>query len=283
MDNQTVICDFCKKSLTSETILKHIGNRKKCAMHYGPKFTEMKRIKSHEKIKKWRQENRAKELKRQRELYSTKPEKKDEKRMYYEGKKSEKAKKEGWNYTSNYEFKKQMLEQEEEEPGHFKMKNDQKVPCDFCKKNFMPKSILVHIGKNDECRNHYGPRFDKLKRENNRKRVQVFREKYGTRTELDEQKKSYNSDPELREKKKKRYQEEKEQQKIWEKEDKKRRLMESAQESLDYKEPRAREKNKKCLEWMNKSFEKIFQKLKNFDNKTREKVIILESRIEKKK
>ena len=66
------------------------------------------------------------------------------------------------------------------------------------------------------------------------------------------------SKPELKERKKKRYQEKKEQQKIWEKEDKKRRLMHYTRESLEYKEPIARDKNKRGLEWWKKSFEKIF-------------------------
>ena len=42
--------------------------------------------------------------------------------------------------------------------------------------------------------------------------------------------------------------------------------MHYTQESLEYKQPIARDKNKRGLEWLNKSFEKIFWKLKHFDN-----------------
>ena len=55
-----------------------------------------------------------------------------------------------------------------------------------------------------------------MKKEENRKRVALFRKKNGTRKELNQQKKNYASNPNLREYKKKRYQEEKEEQKLWE-------------------------------------------------------------------
>ena len=40
-----VTCESCQKSLEPEKILKHIGNRKPCKAHYGPRLLELKRRK----------------------------------------------------------------------------------------------------------------------------------------------------------------------------------------------------------------------------------------------
>ena len=35
-------CEFCKKSLTQTTILRHIGQTRACKAFYGPRFKKMK-------------------------------------------------------------------------------------------------------------------------------------------------------------------------------------------------------------------------------------------------
>ena len=70
----------------------------------------------------------------------------------------------------------------------------------------------------------------------------LYREKNGKRKELDQQKESYASNPEVRERKKKWYENEKKEQKIWEKQQIEKRRMEHAQERLISGEEKAREK-----------------------------------------
>lgn len=88
-------------------------------------------------------------------------------------KQSDLAKKEGWVYTSNYQFKKEMTEKNLEKPKSFHDQN--KVSCDYCEKNYTKQSLLKHIGKNEDCKTHYGARFDELKRERDRERKKVER------------------------------------------------------------------------------------------------------------
>ena len=101
--------------------------------------------------------------------------------------------------------------------------NDEKLPCDYCKKRFFPEVLLKHIGGSDACKSHYGPKFKEIKKENHRNRMALWRQENGTRRELDQQKKAYNLNPELKEKKKNRYEDEKRLQKIRDKEESKRR------------------------------------------------------------
>ena len=65
------------------------------------------------------------------------------------------------------------------------------VVCEFCKKSFSKTSILVHIGKNESCKSHYGSRFDELKRKKNCLRKQQSRKKLGKEKELKRQRESY--------------------------------------------------------------------------------------------
>ena len=99
MEEPTALCEFCKKSLTEATILKHIGNSNQCKLHYGSRFSEMKKRKSNEKVQNWRKNNKEKELESQRKLYAKQPENKEKKRQYYEEKQTKLAKAEGWHYT----------------------------------------------------------------------------------------------------------------------------------------------------------------------------------------
>ena len=86
MEHPTFLCEFCKKKFTESTILKHIGTSPDCKSYYGSRFIEMKKTKSKEKIKKWRESNKEKELSQQRKIYGKSSEKKEKKRLYYEKK-----------------------------------------------------------------------------------------------------------------------------------------------------------------------------------------------------
>ena len=65
------------------------------------------------------------------------------------------------------------------------------VECEFCKKSFSKTSILVHIGKNESCKSHYGSRFDEQKRKANCLRKQQSRKKLGKEKELKRQREAY--------------------------------------------------------------------------------------------
>ena len=51
---------------------------------------------------------------------------------------------------------------------------ESEVLCEYCKKSFEPETILKHIGHVKACKTFYGPRFDELKKEQQRKRVEKF-------------------------------------------------------------------------------------------------------------
>ena len=166
---KTVSCDYCSKDLPESSILKHIGNTQACKVHYGPRFDKMKRKKDSNRVKKWRKEKekeKEKELERQRELYAQNPGKKEKKKLYYQDKQAKLAKKEGWIYypPSDSEEKDIMKEKKVE-----KMENskdlDSKEVCEFCKQKFKSTAILMHIGKNQDCKSFYGNRFKELKKE----------------------------------------------------------------------------------------------------------------------
>ena len=114
--------------------------------------------------------------------------------------------------------------------------------------------------------------FDSFKKRNARIRKKIYRDKNGTREELDQQIRSYASNPELRERKKNKYQEEKKQQKIWEKQEEEKRILNLAQEWLLDEEEMARRENLNGSEWLKKWFVKIFEKSKNFEYETKEKI-----------
>ena len=279
MEASSVLCESCKEFFTEKALLNHIGHSTKCKLHYGSRFTEMKKGKSKEKLQKWRKENKEEELRRQREIYANDQEKREKKRQWYDEKQYKLAKEQGWNYVPKHVFEKKLKEQSEEKLKPLEVVAKEQIPCDHCKKNFTSETLLKHIGHSDDCKDFYGVRFDDMKKEENRKRVALFRKKNGTRKELDQQIMNYASNPKLREHKKKRYQEEKEEQKLLGQRKEKERIFKLAEERLEKNERLARAENLTGLEWLKKSFEKVFQELKNLDTGTKDKIIFLEKRM----
>ena len=53
-------------------------------------------------------------------------------------------------------------------------KSESELLCEYCKKSFAPEKILKHIGHVKACKTFYGPRFDELKKEQQRKRIEKF-------------------------------------------------------------------------------------------------------------
>ena len=62
---------------------------------------------------------------------------------------------------------------------------ESEVLCEYCKKSFEPNKILKHIGHVKACKSFYGPRYDELKKEQQRKKVEKFRSKLSIKQNRD--------------------------------------------------------------------------------------------------
>ena len=89
------------------------------------------------------------------------------------------------------------------------MERKEKVLCEFCKSSFFETTILRHLSKNQACKNHYGSRFEELKKKKDRERKQQSRLKLGKKEELERQREIYAQNSSIREKKRNNYQEKK--------------------------------------------------------------------------
>ena len=121
------------------------------------------------------------------------------------------------------------------------MDNFEHVECEFCKKKISKSSILVHIGKNESCKSHYGNRFYELKRKKNNEKMQRSRKKHGTEKELKRQRELYAQDSKKKEKKRQNFQEK--QSKLASEEGWQYRTPNDVLEEID---TRSVEANKKC-------------------------------------
>ena len=75
----------------------------------------------------------------------------------------------------------------------------------------LPQHTVKHIVKSKKgCRAFYGSRFNEIKKENNKKKVQRFRNRNGIERELKNQRDAYANNPEKKEKKQNYYQENRE-------------------------------------------------------------------------
>ena len=61
---------------------------------------------------------------------------------------------------------------------------ESEVLCKFCKQRFESASILKHIGNNEECKLFYGPRFEAMKKDHKRQRMQCKGKKRGLKKNL---------------------------------------------------------------------------------------------------
>ena len=210
-----VKCDSCRKTMIENTILRHIGNSKSCRKFYGTRYEEMKKKKGREKVAKHRLNKKSfgpeheDQLRKMRELYANNQSMKDRKRKNYEKNKQqrkEKNEKETKEYLSfiaekrkekisNLEISPTILyksiEKFEELEKVFKVSV---ILCDFCKGEFAPNSILVHIGKSVNCKSYYGEKYDNMK---------LVKNEITRKNNLEKKKERYEKDPVLREKMKK--------------------------------------------------------------------------------
>ena len=46
------------------------------------------------------------------------------------------------------------------------------IPCENCKRIFVETTLLRHIGKAEACKSFYGHKFEEMKKEKGRQKVQ---------------------------------------------------------------------------------------------------------------
>ena len=150
--------------------------------------------------------------------------------------------------------------------------------CDFCKTFWSPTSILKHIGNVENCKSHYGSKFDDLKKYHKRQSKQFYRKHEGTEKELEQQRKKYESDPKVKERKKKNYAKDKKRQAISEKKQEMEWNKTWAKELAISSEKSARDQNKSHFEsneWIHDFFMHFFETFKEMCNQTKDRIITL--------
>ena len=280
-----VLCEYCRKSFGPNTILKHIGHVKACKSFYGPRYDELKKEQQRKKVEKFRSklsiEQRRNVLDRKNKMYAKNPEyrkkqvlenaKRRKKRALDQIEKNKKLQQEKNSRNENSEEKANFVEDEAVE----------KWQCEFCKTFWIPTSILMHIGNNENCKSHYGPRYGDLKKEHKRVYQEFYREKVGTEKELEQQRKKYMSDPKVKERKKKCYEEDREKQKKPREMERRKRGLKKTAITI---EKRLRDENKMCLEsrnWIHGFFMHLFETFKEVSIQTKDNIISLEKHIDR--
>ena len=261
-----LLCEYCKKSFAPEKILKHIGHVKACKTFYGPRFDELKKEQQRKRIEKFNSNLSDKQqqniLKRNRERYAKSSEKKQKKHEYAEKRKQKKL---DQIQTKHIE----MQEKNGKKINFFDFvekngKEGKEWQCDFCKTFWPSASILKHIGNTKNCKSHYGPRFDDLKKESKRQRQECYRREEGIEKELEQQRKKYASDPKVKERKKKRQEME--------------RNIRQVKDHVICKEKEARNENRTHFdynEWIHDFFMHFFETFKEVCNQTKGQIFNL--------
>ena len=62
--------------------------------------------------------------------------------------------------------------------------------CEHCNLTKPKTEILIHIGKTEACKTHYGPRFKAMKAQNERERKQKSRARLGKERENEQKRKA---------------------------------------------------------------------------------------------
>ena len=218
--DSNVLCKYCKKEFLSTSLLKHIARNEPCKLFYGVEFENLKKQSISIRKKEDYDKRMAKEDEERRKMFK---EKQERKQMAIE--KQEERKTDTDSQANAVALDKTQKSREEEERKQMAKKEERKimtraevnkttrrdildsvVTCEFCKEKYMSSSILIHIGMNKSCKEHYGPKFDEMKKERKKKRMQLYRQRsLGPGRELDRQKVLYASDPKKKEKKKEYY------------------------------------------------------------------------------
>lgn len=273
MDLEQTLCESCKKSLPKKSLILHIGKSKDCKTYYGKRYDDLKKEKNKERVKLWRKTNGKKELERQRELYKEDSSKREKKRNLWK-EKQEKLE----NEQAEKNFERQMTVPVEKDDPFV-------IQCLFCSKSFEYTSILKHIGNTDLCKAFYGPKFEKMKTRHARIRKRIYREENGTNEELKKQRENYGQNQKLREEKQRQYQKRKEEDKIFELNQRRENFRINTLERVDLGQERHHSSNSTYSskrEWLSKCFDHFFDFYKDVEKKSKENLIALVDSMKKK-
>ena len=119
---------------------------------------------------------------------------------------------------------------------------------------------MKHIGNTEECKIFYGPRFEEMKKWHKTLRMRSYRKEDGIKKELEQQKKNYHSNPEVKERKNAYYEKEKEHQRILREKAARERRKKRAKESIIYHE----ERDRRAIEMRHKLFKWVIEFLHHF-------------------
>ena len=177
-----VSCKFCKRQFLQKSLLRHISRGKLCKAFYGEEFNEMKRVKISN---------------RKKQNYRVKQDKEMEEKMQLVKEKQKRTEIAKEKLTGSAILPEVELNQK----GSDSSEESDEVSCEFCKEKFISSSILIHISMSKSCKSHYGPKFDEMKKEQKRIKMQLYRQRIGSSKEIE----LYASDPRKKEKKKQYY------------------------------------------------------------------------------
>lgn len=177
-----VSCKSCKRQFLQKSLLRHISRNKLCKAFYGEEFNDMKRRKISNRKKQTYKEKIDKETEENLQLLKERQ------------KRTEIAKEKLIGSAM-------LPEVELNQKGSDSSEESDEVSCEFCKEKFISSSILIHISMNKSCKSHYGPKFDEMKKEQKRIKMQLYRQRIGSSKEIE----LYASDPRKKEKKKQYY------------------------------------------------------------------------------
>ena len=229
--DSNVLCKYCKKEFLSSSLLKHIARNESCKLFYGVEFENLKKqsisIRKKEAYDKRiarEDEERKKTNKEFQERKKMDIEKQEERKTDTNSQAKAVAMEKTQNSKEEQERKqttneipvsqvRQVKQAKQTSKSNLAKKAqvrrdilDSVVSCEFCKEKFWSSSISIHIGMNKSCKEHYGSKFDEMKKERKKGRMQLYRQRcYGPGRELDRKKELYASDPKKKEKKKEYY------------------------------------------------------------------------------
>ena len=159
---EKITCECCKKIFRENAVVRHIGQSKNYKNHYGARFDEQKRKDNRERVKKHREKSGTK-----KEICECCNKKFPEKSLLRHIGQRKACKK---HYGARFDEQKRR-DNRERVQKHREKNRTKQDSCEYCKKKLSDTTILRHIAKSEDCKNHYGTRFDEQKKDDNRKRV----------------------------------------------------------------------------------------------------------------
>ena len=174
-DTIEIGCESCGKLVNKKSLLRHIGQCKKCKDSYGADFEKLTKEK---KFQTWRQCSKDTYEKEKEKLLKTRRDRRQTKKQE----------------DVSLAVKGLNINGKENQTEDANLKKSQ-MQCEFCRKIFHLSSALVHIANTEACKIFYGARLEELKKSHRMQRKRFYREEDGNEKELKQKRERYNSNP----------------------------------------------------------------------------------------